>query len=106
MSRAPSAAVLSVVLSLFLIPGCARNAPAQQPTPRPDAQARGDGARGRQPAPRPYARVITDRALTSSGIVKVQRVDDTPYFQLPRDVIGRDMVILRRLAGGTDTSNT
>lgn len=106
MSRARSAAVLSVFLSLFLNAGCARNAPAQQPTPRPDVQARGDSAGGRQQGPRPYARVITDKAITSSGLVKVHRVDDKLFFELPRDVIGRDMVMLRRLAGGTGSSNT
>lgn len=106
MSRARSAAVLSAVLSLFLLAACARNPAPRQPTPVAGPQARSDSAGERRQGARPYARVITSSAITSSGIVDVHRVDDKLFFEIPRSVLGRDMVLLRRLAGGRGSSNS
>ena len=108
MSRARSAAVLSAVLSVSLLTGCAAKAAPQQPTPPAGAQARGDSAAaGRaQQGPRPYNRVITGEAITSSGIMDVHRIGEKLFLEIPRSVLGQDMAMLRRVAAGSGSANT
>src|SRR6476661_757549 len=58
----------------------------QTPQQEPDQTGRG-GGRGNQatpPAPRPYAQVITAAAKTDDGIVKVHRVGETLYYEIPK----------------------
>ncbi len=48
--------------------------------------------------PKPYKEVITDRARTDEGVFKVHRVDDKWYFELPDSLMGREILIVTRLA--------
>ena len=107
MSRARCAAVVVAALSIATLTGCARSAASQQPTPRPGGQqaARSDSAGGRNAAPRPYNRVITAEAISSDGLIRTHRVDDKLFFEIPRTVFGREMILLRRVAAGTGTNN-
>ena len=111
MSRARRAATaVAAAFSIVLLGGCAGRAEPEAPMPRPDgaaARTPGDsanGPRGRT-APRPYDRVITAAAVTSTGIVKVHRLDDKVFLEIPRAVFGRDMIMLRRVAAGNGTAN-
>lgn len=63
-------------------------AAAQQP---PDsARAVRGGARG----PRPYADVITAAAVSDSGLFVVHRIADDLYYEIPRALLGRDMLLV------------
>ena len=67
--------------------------PAQQPPatePGPAPARRG---------PRPYAQVITARAHTEKGGISVHRVDDRYFFEVPDSLIGRDYLMVTRVAG-------
>jgi hypothetical protein len=65
-----------------------------QDAPRPGAQ------QARQTGPRPYARVITRNAVSSEGMFKTHMVDGKLFFEIPRDLLGVDMLMLRRTAAG------
>ena len=77
---------------------------AQQPTggapPSPGAQtpAQGQG-RGGPVRPRPYAQVITDRARSDEGGITVHRIDDRWLFEVPDTLVGRDFLLVSRIAG-------
>ena len=49
--------------------------------------------------PRPYRQVITDRAVTDTGGITTHRVDERWFFELPDSIIGRDMLLVSRIAG-------
>ncbi|GIW51234.1 MAG: glutaminyl-tRNA synthetase [Gemmatimonadales bacterium] len=49
--------------------------------------------------PRPYDEVITQRARTDSGAIIVHHVDDKWYFQIPDSLLGRDFLLVTRIAG-------
>ena len=105
MTRA-RAAMLFAAFVLPTLSGCASRAPAQEPSPRTSANASGaarDSAGAR--APRPYARVITSDARSSSGVFKTHIVDDKLFFEIPRTALGRDMLVLRRVAAGIGNNN-
>jgi len=73
---------------------------AQQQTPPPAGQPQGPpGAATPRRGPRPYAQVITDKAVTDVGGVTVHRVDDRWFFELPDSLVGRDFLLVTRVAG-------
>ena len=47
---------------------------------------------------RPYREVITDKALTKNGFLKVHKVDDRYYFEIPNDILWRDILVVNRLS--------
>lgn len=76
---------------------------AQQPTGAPPAQPAAQGG-GAQPAaarraPRPYAQVITDKAVTDVGMLTVHKVEERWFLEVPDSLVGRDQLLVTRLAG-------
>jgi len=79
-------------------------ATATAPAARPDtggAAGEGAGARataGAAQAPRPYGRVITSQAVTRRGLFAVHQVGDKLYFEIPRQELNKDMLLVGRYA--------
>jgi len=48
--------------------------------------------------PKPYNQVITERAVTDEGLFKVHRQDDKYYYEIPDTLLGRDMLMVSRIA--------
>ncbi|HET9426497.1 MAG TPA: zinc-dependent metalloprotease, partial [Gemmatimonadaceae bacterium] len=68
------------------------------------ATGRGGGAGGAQQppaAPRPYARVITDEAVTKSGLFKVHKIGAQLFFEIPRNELRKDILVMQRMQAGT-----
>jgi len=67
-------------------------------------QTAGDSTRtsgiGQRPAVgvRPYKEIITDKAISKNGFLKVHKVDDKYYFEVPNDILGRDILVVNRLS--------
>src|ERR1019366_2728259 len=81
-------------------PSLAQNPPAGGAPPQvPPA---GEGA-APQPAarraPRPYAQVIPARAHTERGAITAQKVDDRFFLEVADSIVGRDYLLVSRLAG-------
>ena len=66
-----------VPLLLFASFGCASAAGMQNPTPEPNA---GNGDEPDSPL-EPYSDLITDEAVTDSGVFHVHTVGDKLYFE-------------------------
>jgi hypothetical protein len=47
---------------------------------------------------RPYREVITDKAITKAGFLKVHKVEDKFYFEIPNDMFLRDILVVNRLS--------
>ena len=76
---------------------------AQQPTPGDSSRTQGNfPGVGRTPAasqpPKPYKEVITNKAITSYGFFKVHKVDDKYYFEIPNNMLGREILVVNRLS--------
>ena len=95
---------LFLILSLSLLivaTGCIR--PFARPAPGPSASGGGGpGARSGGGAdddgPEPYSEVVTEEAVTDSGMVHVHRVDDKWLFEIPEEILGREILLVSRLA--------
>jgi hypothetical protein len=83
------------VISLFFTCTLFAQQPQRQDTTRP-----ANGGLGARPStgPRPYKEVITDKAVTRKGMFKVHKVDDKYYFELPAQVLGRDILVVNRVS--------
>ena len=97
----------SIALSLLLVAGACSIAPSPRtgPTPQRGAQepggdsarAGGDSGRAGAPAqPRAYNRVITRDARTRRGMFAVHRVNEKLYFEIPRNELNKDMLLVGR----------
>jgi hypothetical protein len=94
----------------FGLAACASPAPtAPAPAPSRPAGAQPAGSAGatggtqqgqpaapRQGEPRPYRQVITDRAVTQDGLLKVHRIGDRMFFEVPARALGREMLLMSR----------
>lgn len=49
-----------------------------------------------QQSPKPYKEVITDKAITQTGLFTVHKVEDKYYFEIPDSVIGREILAVTR----------
>lgn len=83
---------LTILCAAFLAVSCSssKNAADQQPQQtRPSAPS--DGIKA-------YSAVITDKAETDEGLFDVHMVDDKLYYEIPDSLLGREMLIVSRLA--------
>jgi predicted Zn-dependent protease with MMP-like domain len=74
--------------------------------PAPSAAAPSAAARpGATPAangPKPYKEVITAKAKTKAGLFKVHQVEDKYFYEIPDSLLGRDMLMVIRIAKTAD----
>ena len=76
----------------------------QNRTPVNTAATGGAGVTNNQPPPvvkaglRAYKDVVTEKSVTTRGLFIVHKVEDKVYFELPDNMLGRDMLIISRLA--------
>jgi hypothetical protein len=112
MIRRSMPAAMAVVASLVLGACAARTPTAPTPTPAtppapgaaqatPGGGAGGTGGgAGAQAQPRPYSQVITSRAVTKDGLFRVHQVGANLFFEIPRNELNREILVLRRTAAG------
>lgn len=69
--------------------------------PRALVQQQQQGQQGQQQrrGPRPYAEVITAEAVSDAGVFTVHRVNDRWFFEVPDSLLGRDILLISRIAG-------
>ena len=48
--------------------------------------------------PKPYKEIITDKAISRSGFFKVHKVDEKYFFELPDDLLTRDILVVSRIS--------
>jgi hypothetical protein len=84
----------------FGIVASAVNAQQPQGAGATQTPTQGQGAgRGGQTRPRPYNQVVTDRAVSDSGGITVHKVEDRYLFEVPDSLVGRDFLLVSRIAG-------
>ncbi len=57
-------------------------------------------ANGARPStkPKPFKEVITSKALTSKGFFLVHKVDEDYFFEIPDDMLNREILVVNRLS--------
>lgn len=109
--------ILGVMGSLLLSEDTFAQKKKKKDQETPPAAAAAPAARpqngGPATGPKPYKEVITAKAKTKEGLFKVHQVEDKYYYEIPDSLIGRDMLMVIRIAktadgigyGGENTNN-
>ncbi|MFM7839715.1 MAG: zinc-dependent metalloprotease, partial [Chitinophagaceae bacterium] len=91
--------VLLIAQSLFLLA-----AGQQKPTTPPaNGAASKEGQAGApatppKPGPKPYKEVITEKAVSRSGLFQVHKVEDKWFFEIGDSLLGRDILVVNRIS--------
>ena len=48
--------------------------------------------------PKPYKEVITGKAITTKGMFTLHKIDDKYFFEIPNDMLERDILVVSRLS--------
>jgi hypothetical protein len=51
-----------------------------------------------KPGPKPFKEVITDKAVTDAGMFAVHKLDDKYFFEIPNQLLDRDILIVTRIS--------
>ncbi|HVM43187.1 MAG TPA: DUF5117 domain-containing protein, partial [Gemmatimonadales bacterium] len=111
MSHRRLSALALLALGIFAAPSLNAQRPGgPPPAPTPPgpggapAGGPGNGARGQQQpqGPRPYLEVVTDKAVSDTGVFIVHRIGDQLLFEIPRAQLGKQFLLAGDLAGAQD----
>ena len=99
MSRRRTNVLAAALCAVTARTAAAQTPPVTSPPVAPPVVAESGQNAAVRRAPRPYAQVITSRARTERGGITVHRVDDRYFFEVPDSLIGRDFLMVTRVAG-------
>ena len=74
--------------------GCASGSAETTPSPAGE-RSRSQEEKG----PKAYSDVVTSEAISDEGLFSFHKVDDDYFFEIPDSLLGRDMLLISRLAG-------
>jgi hypothetical protein len=101
LSRARWRAYPSLFLAAVLLSACTSAMVRPPATAGDEAPARPSGPPqrgGGNGGPAPYDEVITSEAVTDEGMLDVHKVGDSYYFEVADSLLGRDMLLISRIA--------
>lgn len=84
--------VLAIMLSLGVR---TQDKPVTPPTTTPGSTVTGSQSKT---GPKPYKDIITDKAITRRGMFTIHNVDDKYYFELPKRLLGHDILVVNRVS--------
>jgi hypothetical protein len=93
MNRLTSAAI--VLLGAAGISACATGRAQTAPSPQRGAQESRDDTKEKI---KPYKEVITDEAVSDSGMFLIHRIDEKLFYEIPHNMFDREMLVVSRRA--------
>jgi hypothetical protein len=95
------ARVLLVCLVMVLIgAGCASTQSATTAQTKPASEK--TSASKKDNGMKPYAEVITDEAVSDSGLFHVHRIDEKLFYEIPDSLLSDEMLLVSRIAATAD----
>ena len=82
-----------VTVLAVAVAGCASGSAKATPSPSPAAGSQ------EEKGPKAYSDVVTSEAISDEGLFSVHKVDDDYFFEIPDSLLGRDMLLISRIAG-------
>jgi hypothetical protein len=89
---------MAACVTLLTMAACAHPAPAPSPRPTHPQIDTGHVTVREHPRPRPYDEVVTPDAVSRPGMFTVHRVGRTLLFEIPRDQLGKDELLVTEIA--------
>ena len=86
----------------------AQNPPPKDP-PKPPSQGPATPAQQPKPpkpgTPKPYKEIVTDEAKTQKGVFKVHRIDERVLWEIPENLLGRELLWQVEIAGTSPSTS-
>jgi hypothetical protein len=89
-------ALLIIVTLLFSVDASAQIFRKKNPPKKTTPKRKAPPKKG---AIQPYTKVITKEAVSDEGLFTVHKVKDKYYFEIPTDVMGKEILVVSRIAG-------
>ena len=89
------AALLATALALPTLGGCSVGFRSNEPA---EAQVASDQEKPEKEKIKPYAEVVTEEAVSDSGMFVVHRIDEKVLFEIPDTMLERQMLLVSRRA--------
>ncbi len=86
----------ATLLAAFVLAGPAVSAQQKPATVTPPATQ--PPVTEKKSGPKPYREVITAKAITDDGLLKVHKIDDKYFFEIADSLFGRDILVVNRLS--------
>jgi len=96
----------SVFSQTPIVPATLPTAADVQDTTKKETPASVPTANTQVSSPRNYNSIIRSNAITRKGLFWVHRVSDSYYFEIPDSLLGRDLLIVSRIAQGAAGAKT
>ena len=87
----------SVFVFVLFLGGCAASQAAMEPTTNEETAEKPTAQEDDSPY-KQYEEVITDAAVSDSGLFDVHRVKEDLFFEIPDSLFGREMLLISRIA--------
>ncbi len=91
-----------LVLSLFLVAfvsGCKTTSTATSSSSDKATPSSMRGPAASKGGMKSYSEVITKKAVSQEGLFKVHKIDDDYFYEIPNDLIEREMLLVTRVSG-------
>ncbi|MBO6795342.1 MAG: zinc-dependent metalloprotease [Balneolaceae bacterium] len=97
-----SGKILSLLLcSVLVFTGCkTAQSTASSGNTAQNSPRRGGGGGGDDM--KKFSEIVTDKAETDEGVFNVHKVDDKYYYEIPNDLLDREMLLVTRVSGSTE----
>lgn len=89
--------LLLLLCSAFIVSGCKSTQPATSSSSSQQRPTRGGGDDIKK-----FSDVITSEATTDEGLFNVHKVDDTYFYEVPDQLLGKEMLLLTRVSKTAD----
>jgi hypothetical protein len=99
MNRTIQASLLALCVAAFL--SAQEPPPADTPQTPPAGGPQRPGAAAPSQDPQPYDKVITKEAKTKKGVFTVHQIKDKYYFEIPKDELGKQFLLVSQIAKTT-----
>lgn len=95
--------IITLLCFLILLGGSGQEALAQKKKKKGKKEQTEEVAKKKKPKSdskiKPYKEVITEKAQSDEGLFTVHQVGDKHYFELPKDLLEKEILIVSRIAG-------
>jgi len=86
-------AVLTILMILVSSPSVLAQKKRKKDKDKPKQE------QSKKEGPKPYAEVITDKADSDEGLFTVHRVGEKHYFELPNELLEKEILVVSRISG-------
>lgn len=97
-----SQSFVAILLAIFVFAGCASSKAVDKPAKDATAAAKPATPKKDEKGPKAFSEVIKDTFVKDEGVFTVYKDDQTYYYEIPNDQLGKEFLLVTRIAKTAD----